>query len=47
MSIKEHESGVIRIAEAIENLDVDIVNVQGDEPFIMLIHCKNPSFKRM
>jgi CMP-2-keto-3-deoxyoctulosonic acid synthetase len=33
MSIKEHESGVIRIAEAIENLDVDIVNVQGDEPF--------------
>lgn len=35
MSIKEHESGSDRIAEAIENLEVDIVvNVQGDEPFI-------------
>lgn len=35
MSIKEHESGSDRIAEAIEHLDVDIVvNVQGDEPFI-------------
>ena len=35
MSIKEHESGSDRIAEAIENIDVDIiVNVQGDEPFI-------------
>ena len=35
MSIKLHESGSDRIAEAIENLDVDIVvNVQGDEPFI-------------
>lgn len=35
MSIKEHESGSDRIAEAIVNLDVDIViNVQGDEPFI-------------
>ena len=34
-SIKDHESGRDRIAEAIENLDVDIViNVQGDEPFI-------------
>jgi 3-deoxy-manno-octulosonate cytidylyltransferase (CMP-KDO synthetase) len=34
-SIKEHESGSDRIAEAIEHLDVDIVvNVQGDEPFI-------------
>jgi 3-deoxy-manno-octulosonate cytidylyltransferase (CMP-KDO synthetase) len=34
-SIKEHESGSDRIAEAIEKLDVDIViNVQGDEPFI-------------
>ncbi|WP_372746373.1 3-deoxy-manno-octulosonate cytidylyltransferase [Lutibacter sp.] len=33
-SIKEHESGSDRIAEAIENLEVDIVvNVQGDEPF--------------
>lgn len=35
MSVKEHESGSDRIAEAVENLDVDIViNVQGDEPFI-------------
>jgi len=35
MSIKEHESGSDRIAEAIEKLDVDIVvNVQGDEPFV-------------
>ncbi len=35
MSIKSHESGSDRIAEAVENMDVDIVlNVQGDEPFI-------------
>jgi 3-deoxy-manno-octulosonate cytidylyltransferase (CMP-KDO synthetase) len=35
MSQKEHESGSDRIAEAIENMDVDIiVNVQGDEPFV-------------
>jgi len=35
MSIKEHECGSDRIAEAVENIDVDIViNVQGDEPFI-------------
>ena len=34
MSIKEHQSGSDRIAEAVETLDVDIVvNVQGDEPF--------------
>ncbi len=34
-SSKEHESGSDRIAEAIQNIDVDIVvNVQGDEPFI-------------
>lgn len=34
-SIKEHESGSDRIAEAIEHLDVSVVvNVQGDEPFI-------------
>jgi len=34
-SKKEHESGSDRIAEAVENLDIDIVvNVQGDEPFI-------------
>lgn len=35
MSIKNHESGSDRIAEAVENIDCDIVvNVQGDEPFI-------------
>jgi len=35
MSIKEHESGSDRIAEAAAELDVDIiVNVQGDEPFV-------------
>ncbi|HLT33992.1 MAG TPA: 3-deoxy-manno-octulosonate cytidylyltransferase [Aquaticitalea sp.] len=34
MSIKDHQSGSDRIAEAVENMDVDIVvNVQGDEPF--------------
>jgi 3-deoxy-manno-octulosonate cytidylyltransferase (CMP-KDO synthetase) len=39
MSVKEHESGSDRIAEAVENLDVDIVvNVQGDEPFINKEH---------
>ena len=33
-SKKEHESGSDRIAEAVENLNFDIVvNVQGDEPF--------------
>jgi 3-deoxy-manno-octulosonate cytidylyltransferase (CMP-KDO synthetase) len=35
MSMKEHESGSDRIAEAVFNLEVDIViNIQGDEPFI-------------
>jgi 3-deoxy-D-manno-octulosonate cytidylyltransferase len=35
MSERSHESGSDRIAEAIENLDIDIVlNVQGDEPFV-------------
>jgi 3-deoxy-manno-octulosonate cytidylyltransferase (CMP-KDO synthetase) len=35
MSIKEHESGSDRIAEAIAAMDFDVVvNVQGDEPFI-------------
>ncbi|QMU64695.1 MAG: 3-deoxy-manno-octulosonate cytidylyltransferase [Flavobacteriaceae bacterium] len=35
MSSKEHECGTDRIAEAVENLEVDIVvNVQGDEPFV-------------
>jgi 3-deoxy-D-manno-octulosonate cytidylyltransferase len=35
MSIKEHESGSDRIAEAVADIDADIVvNVQGDEPFV-------------
>jgi 3-deoxy-manno-octulosonate cytidylyltransferase (CMP-KDO synthetase) len=35
MSIRQHESGSDRIAEAAAGLDVDvIVNVQGDEPFV-------------
>ncbi|MFN8275367.1 MAG: 3-deoxy-manno-octulosonate cytidylyltransferase [Flavobacteriaceae bacterium] len=35
MSIKTHESGSDRIAEAVADLAVDVViNVQGDEPFI-------------
>ncbi|MBD1260765.1 3-deoxy-manno-octulosonate cytidylyltransferase [Maribacter polysiphoniae] len=34
MSIEEHDCGSDRIAEAVANMDVDIiVNVQGDEPF--------------
>jgi 3-deoxy-manno-octulosonate cytidylyltransferase (CMP-KDO synthetase) len=35
MSIRSHESGSDRIAEAIVDLDIDVVvNVQGDEPFV-------------
>lgn len=35
MSLQPHESGSDRIAEAVANLEVDIVvNVQGDEPFV-------------
>jgi 3-deoxy-manno-octulosonate cytidylyltransferase (CMP-KDO synthetase) len=35
MSIRPHDSGSDRIAEAVAGMDVDvIVNVQGDEPFI-------------
>ena len=35
MSVKEHESGSDRIAEAVADMEVDIVvNVQGDEPFV-------------
>ncbi len=34
MSVKEHDCGSDRIAEAVIDMDVDIiVNVQGDEPF--------------
>lgn len=35
MSKKNHETGSDRIAEAVENIETDIViNVQGDEPFV-------------
>ena len=35
MSRKHHESGSDRIAEAVAELDFDIImNVQGDEPFV-------------
>jgi len=35
MSQKQHESGSDRIAEAVADIDADIVvNVQGDEPFV-------------
>ncbi|MEO1010217.1 MAG: 3-deoxy-manno-octulosonate cytidylyltransferase [Bacteroidota bacterium] len=35
MSHKEHDCGSDRIAEAVQDMEVDIiVNVQGDEPFI-------------
>lgn len=35
MSVKQHESGSDRIAEAVATMDADIVlNVQGDEPFM-------------
>lgn len=51
MSVQEHESGSDRIAEAVADMDVDIVlNVQGDTPFIkqeplqQLLQCfKDPS----
>lgn len=35
MSVKNHESGSDRIAEAVMDIEADIViNVQGDEPFV-------------
>jgi 3-deoxy-manno-octulosonate cytidylyltransferase (CMP-KDO synthetase) len=35
MSVRSHENGSDRIAEAARDMDVDIiVNVQGDEPFV-------------
>lgn len=35
MSVKSHESGSDRIAEAVMDIEADIViNVQGDEPFV-------------
>jgi 3-deoxy-manno-octulosonate cytidylyltransferase (CMP-KDO synthetase) len=34
-SVRQHESGSDRIAEAVADMDIDIVvNVQGDEPFV-------------
>lgn len=42
MSKRPHESGSDRIAEAVADIDVDIiVNVQGDEPFVK----KEPLYK--
>lgn len=53
MSKKEHQCGSDRIAEAVEDLEVDVVvNVQGDEPFIdekslsKLIEVFNNDFKK-
>jgi 3-deoxy-manno-octulosonate cytidylyltransferase (CMP-KDO synthetase) len=44
MSKRNHESGSDRIAEVIEDMDVEvIINVQGDEPFIK----KEPLEKRV
>ncbi|WP_435262229.1 3-deoxy-manno-octulosonate cytidylyltransferase [Tenacibaculum sp. nBUS_03] len=41
ISKKEHDCGSDRIAEAVENIETDIVvNVQGDEPFIDTISLK-------
>ncbi|HVY75500.1 MAG TPA: 3-deoxy-manno-octulosonate cytidylyltransferase [Puia sp.] len=35
MSRRKHESGSDRIAEAVEDIEIDlVVNVQGDEPFV-------------
>jgi 3-deoxy-D-manno-octulosonate cytidylyltransferase len=35
MSLREHESGSDRIAEAVQQMEADIIlNVQGDEPFV-------------
>jgi 3-deoxy-D-manno-octulosonate cytidylyltransferase len=42
MSKKEHESGSDRIAEAVADIDVDIIiNVQGDEPFVKIALLEN------
>lgn len=47
MTSKSHVSGTDRIAEAVKNIDCDLViNVQGDEPFIdpLLINALSDSF---
>ena len=42
MSLLQHESGTDRIAEIIENEEVDIIiNVQGDEPFVQKTPLEN------
>src|SRR6187549_2803916 len=42
MSKKQHESGSDRIAEAVADMEVDIiVNVQGDEPFMNKLSLEN------
>jgi 3-deoxy-manno-octulosonate cytidylyltransferase (CMP-KDO synthetase) len=42
MSLRPHESGSDRIAEAVADMDVDIVvNVQGDEPFVQRAPLEN------
>lgn len=42
LSKREHESGSDRIAEAVADLDFDVViNVQGDEPFINKVQLKS------
>lgn len=42
LSLKSHESGTDRIAEAVSHIECDIVvNVQGDEPFIEYDALKN------
>src|SRR5688572_26365611 len=53
MSKHEHESGSDRIAEAVADMDVDvIINVQGDTPFVkkeplrrLLMQFADPSVK--
>lgn len=42
LSKKEHESGSDRIAEAVADIDFDVViNVQGDEPFVNKIQLQS------
>ena len=39
MTSKEHKTGTDRIAEAVKNIDCDlIVNIQGDEPLVRPEH---------
>ena len=46
LSTKEHDCGSDRIAEAVQNMEVDVVlNVQGDEPFIDKESLSKASYK--